>query len=619
MDEVSYQGAAMKNFTTSFLLVLTTIFSQIFFQACSPVPRHSLSNEEKIADMYWIYSQFKENYAPLEYKENKYSFNFEALKKEYLEKAQNTKTNEEFYSVMYEFVAKFQDAHTTGSLTQSDLPGRTSVAFLGFNGKRVANKLEVTELLPTYKNDTNFPIKAGDQIISLDGHSLPEIIQSEFTTFRNTGSDEANLTYHMNKIFNRVSISNPMPKSENATLTFERLVDGKKKTFEATIPWVTKDLITFSREQSAAKKANDQNSNQKSENVFEIGLLSIQNNLNFIPEIFLKINKKLPEFNFLNTFEFVDDSPTVLSDVVNKNLIALKKAIDPKSDIKAEDEVLKEFKSQREISQAIFLNASVYPTYLSNETIKSKDGQTSNSLVATMYLNTFSPPTSEEIAITELKETLATLKKFGVKKLIIDMINNGGGSLSLGVKMAQLFSSKKIQLPEIQFKLSDSWIDEFDDKSTNAPSDAQKEINRRIYEQLKTEKANGRDISNAISIEALMPFAVVPNENADSELKIVLMVNEMCASMCDIFSAILQDNKLAIILGTNTMGAGGNVVDHQEAPNSHFKVRQTESLIKRSSGIYIENVGVKPDIEISVNEDSINKYKNIRLKALESI
>ncbi len=609
----------MKFFTTSSFLTSTIIFLSATFQACSPVPRHELSSEEKVADMYWIYSQFNENYAPLEYKENKYSFKFEELKKEYLEKAQNTKTNEEFYSVMYDFVSRFEDAHTAGSLTQSDLPGRTNVAFLGFNGKRNGNSLEVTELLPTFANDPLFPVKVGDQILKINGDELPAVVTKQFLTFRNTGSSEANLTYHMNKIFNRVSISNPMPTDQNAKLLFERTIDGNKKQYEVTLPWVVKDLISFSKEQSEAKKSNDAKNKVSSENIFEMGLLAIKNNLNFIPEIFLKINHKLPKYDFLNTFEFVDDSPTVMSPVINRNLIAFKKALDPNLKINASEETMKELKMNREVPKSVFLNAAVYPTYITNETMLNKDGTKSSALVATMYLNTFSPPADEDPTVADVKEMLAMMKQLGVKKIIIDMINNGGGSLSLGVKLAQLFSNKKLILPDMQFKLSDTWLDEFDNKSTNAPSDAQKEINRRIFEQLKNEKAAGRDISTPITIEALMPFAVVANENADPDLKIVLMVNEMCASMCDIFSSIMQDNKLATIVGTTTMGAGGNVVDHQEAPNSHFKVRQTESLIKRSSGIYIENVGVKPEVEISVNLDTKNKYSNIRKKAIEQL
>jgi C-terminal processing protease CtpA/Prc len=123
-----------------------------------------------------------------------------------------------------------------------------------------------------------------------------------------------------------------------------------------------------------------------------------------------------------------------------------------------------------------------------------------------------------------------------------------------------------------------------------------------------------------MSVETLMPFEILPNESLKRPLRIVLLVNEMCASMCDIFSAMLQDNGLATLVGSRTMGAGGNVVTHFQAPNSHLIVRQTESLILRRLGgneqesqewdaAYIENHGVQPEIEIDMSSLSGEKYQ----------
>ena len=56
---------------------------------------------------------------------------------------------------------------------------------------------------------------------------------------------------------------------------------------------------------------------------------------------------------------------------------------------------------------------------------------------------------------------------------------------------------------------------------------------------------------------------------------------------------------------------------HTQAPNSHKDVRQTESLMLRANGDYIENKGVKPDVEIAVNESSDTKYDKVLLKAID--
>jgi hypothetical protein len=104
--------------------------------ACDPVPRRTLSAEEKAADMAWVYSQFGENYAPLELKQKLYGFDYEELKVRYLEAAKATKTNDEFYRLMMKFVAEFKDAHTSAALTNASLPNRAQTAFLGFSGIR---------------------------------------------------------------------------------------------------------------------------------------------------------------------------------------------------------------------------------------------------------------------------------------------------------------------------------------------------------------------------------------------------------------------------------------------------------------------------------------------------
>lgn len=152
----------------------------------------------------------------------------------------------------------------------------------------------------------------------------------------------------------------------------------------------------------------------------------------------------------------------------------------------------------------------------------------------------------------------------------------------------------------------------------DTPSDAEKTLAKRVLTQFESEMKSGRRISSPLSIEALVPFELAPNTSLKNNFKTILLVNEMCASMCDIFSAILQDNNMAEVVGSKTMGAGGNVVSHYQAPNSHMILRQTESLIIRSNDIrsYIENNGVEPDYPMDVASVANRKYRPVRATAL---
>jgi C-terminal processing protease CtpA/Prc len=76
---------------------------------------------------------------------------------------------------------------------------------------------------------------------------------------------------------------------------------------------------------------------------------------------------------------------------------------------------------------------------------------------------------------------------------------------------------------------------------------------------------------------------------------------------------------MATVVGSRTMGAGGNVVNHQQAPNSHVDIRQTESLLLRKDGTYLENNGVEADVKVAVNETAKTKYKEVRDAALKAL
>lgn len=578
--------------------------------ACSPAPRHTLNADEKTADMYWLYSQFGENYAPLEYKETRNGFHFADLKADFLKRAGETTTNSEFYRVMFEFVSSFKDAHTAPALSNSDLPGRTLVAYLGFSGNRIGDALEVTSLLPTIDKDSAYPIQKGDKILKLDGMTLKNYVLNEMVKYRNLGQDESNLTMQMNKIFNRVETANGLPAKTNADLTIDR--GGKELAI--TLPWIVKDLVTFTKEQAAATKGTSDSATPRAA-LFQAGILALgngsldNNSMDLLPAIFKTIDRKAPGFKFVNTFAFVDPAPELDSEMLRKTLGLA--AATPRD----------ELKEKRTIpSNVLFVEeAKTFPTYIRLEDVKNADGKATGAtkFVGYMYLNTFSPSGDSDSVVKEFTATVKTLQKNGARDLVIDMINNGGGSLELGLKMAQLLSRDKITAPEMQFRLSETWLDEFEKESINGSSDAERELARRVFAALKEDSTKGQRLSRRMSTESLMPFALTGNDAVEKPFNIVLLVNEMCASMCDIFTATLKDNGMARVMGSKTMGAGGNVVNHYEAPNSHLTVRQTESLMLRKDGSYIENNGIDPDFDVNVNLTTKKKYEPIREKAFD--
>lgn len=577
----------------SFLLVGTI--------ACDPVPRRVLSEDEKKADLYWLFSQYEENYAPLEYKEERLGFTMEELKAETLERALATTSNEAFYLEMFRFIAHFADAHNSGSLTLSDLPGRGKVAYLGFNAIRMGDWLLVTELLPTSAGDAHFPVPVGSIITRVDGLTVKEYIDQNLVPYRNLGRAETNYTFHANRIFNRVNLSQPMPEKDTVTLS---LMQWNGEESEVTIPWVTRDLRDYLMRQEEAQASQggstigstaiDLMALRDSETT-DLGLVGFNGLFQSVSAKLDSITRGNKAFSIFNTFEFVDSTERWSAVQADAPQMSAKDFVERSRSLPA---------------RAFYLDEpEVYPAYVM---------RVNDTLVGVIMIYSFSVGGD---GAADVANTLEAFRELGVKHVVLDLINNGGGSLTLGMEVAQAFTDKAIQWPSIAYGLNESWLDDFERMSLDGGSDLSTEMYRRVFTQLKDEAALGRRISTPISADSLAPFAIQPNSNLQGEepFKIVALVNEMCASMCDIFTGILKDNGIATVVGTQTMGAGGNVVNHFHAPNSHLQVRQTESLIIRSNGEYIENEGVTPDVPFAVHESAAIKYRMALNKAIDVV
>lgn len=616
----------------SHIIIITLITLFLSGVSCTPNPRRQLSESERVADMQWLLTKIEANYAPLEYKQELFDFNFESLRLLYLERAELDQSNEKFYLLMHKLVAQFADGHMGLRSTRSSLPGRAEIAYLGFSGKRRGENFHVGQLLPSFELGHNYPIRPGDQIVKKDGRPLREIVESELVRYRNVGQNEANLTLLMPRLFSKSSLTTPLPKpGSDVVLTVKR---GSRE-FEVTVPWIIVDHFDFEKAQEeslrslALQKGIDfDNQKNKLTNVFQFAashphitqgrLASILRSSTDANQAMQKVFEIATEINSLDTFEFQQNDPI---ETIITFYQTLKKQIDRSIE---QYSAIEKLKNERYVPSQIFSlpHATNYPSYIA---IIEEDEQ--RKAVGYIQLHTFSPTDSEREVIDEVKETLNYFKNFGaegVRHIVIDMIDNGGGSLRLGMKLAQLFSADKIRSPSLKVRLNDSWMDSTESSIRGGSSDAHREIARRLFEKMENEFYTGNLLSSAFNIEQMYPFAL--NGNRDLTLfdrpyqfDILIITNETCASMCDIFAAILKDNELAITLGEKTMGAGGNVVNHVHAPHSGMTLNLTESLILSPNGEFLENNGVQPDIHMNVNEYSHEKYQTVIERAFEEV
>ncbi len=154
----------------------------------------------------------------------------------------------------------------------------------------------------------------------------------------------------------------------------------------------------------------------------------------------------------------------------------------------------------------------------------------------------------------DVKRLIERLKKQKIDGIIIDLRNNGGGSLQEAISLSGLFIKNG---PIVQVKNSDGSID------------------------------LGKD----------------PDPGIVYDGPLIVLVNRFSASASEIFTAAMQDYGRAIIVGENTYGKGTvqNMIDlnriMRNSDNKYGQIKLTIAKFYRVTGGSTQHLGVKPDIE----------------------
>ena len=197
--------------------------------------------------------------------------------------------------------------------------------------------------------------------------------------------------------------------------------------------------------------------------------------------------------------------------------------------------------------------------------------------VGYINLNSFTDECSKDV-----RRAFIELRQNGMKGLVFDLRNNGGGSLQEALKIVNMFVPKDIMLLETKGKIA---------------------------------RSNNKYTTTAEPIDTVMP--------------IVVLVNGITASASEITSGSLQDLDRAVVLGTRTYGKGLVQLPMELPHNASMKLTTSKYYIpsgrciqaynyKRNGGGYREHIpdsltnifhtrngrevrdggGIKPDVEL---------------------
>ncbi|MBS0623433.1 MAG: protease-like activity factor CPAF [Verrucomicrobia bacterium] len=242
----------------------------------------------------------------------------------------------------------------------------------------------------------------------------------------------------------------------------------------------------------------------------------------------------------------------------------------------------------------------------------------------------------------ETKEFCALMRIFenATNALVIDQMDNPGGSIFYLYSLASALANKPIDVPKHHINLTQEEVNMAvrrlpELESIHNLEDAHEVIGdsigglpvtmqtvekmKQFFYKIIEEWNEGKLYTDPLHVFGIDKVTAHPDGCYTKP--VLVLVNHLDFSGGDFFPAILQDSGRAVILGTRTAGAGGYVLATSH-PNHNgiagFTI--TGSVAERANKEPIENLGVKPDIEYAMQvEDLQHNYRSYVNKILETV
>jgi C-terminal processing protease CtpA/Prc len=593
--KISYEGGLMKTLTKLSLFALAIVVT-----ACG-LPTNKMSAKERRQDMEWAFTVFNHNYAPAQLKKNNYGVELSKVEADCITLSESEMTNTEFLALFQKCVHSFKDAHVGAQqLNNGMLPEFAEVAHLGFLTMRtkiekdgqMIDALRIVEPLKG-SDKAGAPLVKGDLIVEVDGQSVSDHLQQEIVPYIDLGQDESNLTVAAFRFSVRTSIDMALPAQEDVKL---QVIRGGS-SFEIQLPWIVQDMLSFQLTQNPPEENPEK---PAIDNPFDDGLIPT----NALAQGFFGYNELKSLFqSFKNPVDLVMNPVRLIAEQgfrmakfnpIMNSLLSGKFSADRTMDLVLRTRILPKSETVTDLMVNPMFTAKLVNT---------------DSGVPYAYIQIKSFPADDKV-LTEWYRAITAIQDKGVKSVIIDMVDNTGGSLVHGMRMLNMLRKKPLDYPSIQVRLNNNWMNSFKRQAAFGEDDYAKTIGARVAKQLEADKQAGKSISRPISIKVLDPFFLQnPTYGLEDDVKVALLVNEMCISMCDIFASVFQDNDMGEVIGQRTMGGGGNVTQHGLSPVAKMGIALTESLIISAKGVYLEDNGVTPDITIDMVADREGGFK----------
>lgn len=526
----------MKRFFAIFLCLVSSGFS-------------ALTKEQKIFDFTVLAQTFAANYGPYHWKVR--ALNFDAMDlKPWLAKVDATRNDIEFLEVLIDYVASLKDGHASLGFYAA------FQANLGFSLDIYDGKVLIDSISRTQQPLSRFPAQIGDELVSMDGVPVEELI-GRLAKYQTVGNPRSTRRLAANILTIRPQSLIPSAASIGDTAEVEvRRASGDLEKY--TLPW-TKSGIAFT-DLGQVPQARD---------AAKAGPRALEIEDDTLPPYMRAITPLLME-----------RLPRDPVGVLNFGAVV----------------PIYGFPAGFRLRLAGGSDFFASGTYVA-------EGKT----IGWIRIPSFQPPSAA--AAVQLFEREMAFFQENTDGLVIDGMRNPGGLSSFREALLQRVIPFPFRATGYEIRATNAWVQSFASVLSQARQFGAEpwilqHLENNYNDVLQANREGGT--TGSLALNSTGSLILLPSAMAYKKPLIVL-ADELSASAGDAFPSVIQDNGRGKIVGFQTMGLGGSVVPYNATVHSEVQARVTVSLMTRREPVvtaefptapYIENIGVRPDIEL---------------------
>lgn len=509
-----------------------------------------LTADQKIADFRVLAGLYAKEYAPYEWK--KTLFGFDALDlSPWLTRVANTTNDLDFYELCVEYVASLNDTHDSFSLP-SDF-----VARLGFTGDIYDGKLLVDSINTTLVPAKTFPIAMGDEMVSVDGKDVQQLL-NDFAKYAPQSNPRSSRRIAAGQITIRPQSRMPhaVDVGDTAEVVF-RKADGSLATL--TIPWQKTGTPLVAGRVPSPKTSQMRAASEDGGPAYLDSLLEVQNSAAAADDLgLLGYGSRTPVFDL--PAGFVQRLGKVPSD---------------------------------------FFYSGTF--------------QAGTLRIGYIRIPTYAPP-STSTALTQFETEMAYFQD-NTDGLIVDEMRNTGGSLCFGENIAARLIPYPFHTTAYEIRATRSRVISFYNSLSFARAAGLDQWMIDLYEMIFDElyqaytENRGRTGPLPLCSPSIdrQPAMDRTGKVIAYTKPVIMLIDDFSTSTADSVPGMFQDARRGLLVGLRTNGAGGNNTSIAAGAYSEGFAGMTLALQIRANPIvtsdfpttaYIENVGVRPDVEI---------------------